>query len=276
MEVEQFGDATAFRDAALPYLLEHESVNNLILGVSGIAAADSGHFEEFRGWVVHDDGQLMAAAAQTATHNLILSVAKAPPAVRLLADRLGNLPGVIGCVPWVDRFVAARPEKARRTMAQGVFELSEVISPGAGAGISRPASPSERDLLVAWHTAFQEEAVGFVTPGAAESLVDHRLGGPAEQYGLWLHEVGGVVVAMSGHTGPTPSGIRIGPVYTPPESRGKGYATRLVAAQSQWLLDGGRRFCFLYTDLENPTSNSIYKRIGYRQVAESAEYSFGQ
>jgi hypothetical protein len=79
---------------------------------------------------------------------------------------------------------------------------------------------------------------------------------------------------MTGNTGPTPNGIRIGPVYTPPEHRGKGYASNLVATQSQWLLDSGRRFCFLYTDLANPISNSIYQRIGYRQVAESAEYSF--
>jgi predicted GNAT family acetyltransferase len=81
-------------------------------------------------------------------------------------------------------------------------------------------------------------------------------------------------VAMSGHSGPTPNGVRIGPVYTPPGERGRGYATNLVATQSQWLLNHGLRFCFLYTDLSNPISNSIYERIGYRQVAESAEYSF--
>lgn len=116
--------------------------------------------------------------------------------------------------------------------------------------------------------------MGQVVPGAAEHLVDHRLQGPAHEYGFWVHEVDDVVVAMSGHTGPTPNGIRIGPVYTSPEARGNGYASRLVAAESQWLLDNGRRFCFLYTDLENPTSNSIYERIGFRKTAESAEYSF--
>ena len=58
-------------------------------------------------------------------------------------------------------------------------------------------------------------------------------------------------------------------MYTPPELRGRGYATALTAELSQRLLDGrlfegGRRFCFLYTDLANPTSNAIYERIGYR------------
>jgi predicted GNAT family acetyltransferase len=63
-------------------------------------------------------------------------------------------------------------------------------------------------------------------------------------------------------------------LYTPTEYRRHGYGTSLVAAVSSWLLAHGRRRCFLYTDLANPTSNSIYRRIGYRQVAESAEYGF--
>jgi predicted GNAT family acetyltransferase len=88
--------------------------------------------------------------------------------------------------------------------------------------------------------------------------------------------VDGEIVSLSGHSGPTPNGIRIGPVYTPPDLRGNGYATTLVARQSQWLLDNGHRYCFLYTDLANPRSNSIYQRIGYRQIAESAQYRFSQ
>ncbi len=81
-------------------------------------------------------------------------------------------------------------------------------------------------------------------------------------------------MALSGYGHPTGAGIRIGMVYTPPEHRGNGYATALVADQSQWLLDNGYDACFLFTDLANPTSNRIYERIGYRQVAEAASYGF--
>jgi predicted GNAT family acetyltransferase len=66
----------------------------------------------------------------------------------------------------------------------------------------------------------------------------------------------------------------VGPVYTPPELRGRGYATTLVAELSRWLLGRGNRFCFLYTDLANPTSNAIYARIGYRRVCDALEYRF--
>jgi predicted GNAT family acetyltransferase len=61
-------------------------------------------------------------------------------------------------------------------------------------------------------------------------------------------------------------------VYTPPELRGQGYATATVAALSHLLLDRGYRFCCLYTDLANPTSNAIYQRIGYRPVTDSSVY----
>ena len=90
---------------------------------------------------------------------------------------------------------------------------------------------------------------------------------------MWLWEDGGVPVSLAGFSGPTPTGIRVGPVYTPPSHRRRGYATTLVADLSQWLLGQGYRACFLYTDRSNPTSNHIYETIGYRQVGEAVEYA---
>jgi predicted GNAT family acetyltransferase len=93
---------------------------------------------------------------------------------------------------------------------------------------------------------------------------------------LVLWEVEGTPVSMAGYSGSTPNGIRVAPVYTPPENRGKGFAGACVAALSQKLLDDGRKFCFLYTDLANPTSNHIYQTIGYEPVADATVYSFSQ
>jgi predicted GNAT family acetyltransferase len=56
--------------------------------------------------------------------------------------------------------------------------------------------------------------------------------------------------------------------------RRRGYATALTAELSRSLLAGGRRFCFLFTDLANPTSNAIYMRIGYRPVTDVEEWRF--
>ena len=79
---------------------------------------------------------------------------------------------------------------------------------------------------------------------------------------------------MAGVGGLTPHGIRIGPVYTPPELRGHGYASNLVAGVTQRQLDAGRDYVFLFTDLANPTSNKIYQDIGYQPVNDIDEWDF--
>jgi uncharacterized protein len=159
---------------------------------------------------------------------------------------------------------------------QGVYALERVQPVPPAAGRSRSAGHEDLSLLLDWMVAFGEEVLEENDPGRAEArdAVEHRLG--SEDGGFELWEDGGEVVSLSGWGGPTPNGIRIGPVYTPPEQRGRGYATALVAEQSQKLLDAGRRFCFLYTDLANPTSNAIYERIGYVKIAESAMVEFGE
>jgi len=147
-------------------------------------------------------------------------------------------------------------------------------------GSARVATADDRELALRWWIAFGDEMLHEGGPGRdrAHATLDHRLSSPSA--GILLWEDAGEPVSIAGWGGPTPNGIRMGPVYTPPELRGHGYATALTAELSQRLLDGrlfsgGRRFCFLYTDLANPTSNAIYERIGYRRVAESAEIVFG-
>jgi predicted GNAT family acetyltransferase len=139
------------------------------------------------------------------------------------------------------------------------------------SGRMRAATREDRDLLVAWIRAFAEEALPKDDPMDPERVVDLRLQGPSVGLVLWED---GDPVALAGAGGPTPNGIRIGPVYTPPAHRRRGYASALVAGLSQRLLDEGRTFCFLHTDLSNPTSNRIYVDIGYEPVCDSRNYRF--
>ena len=81
-------------------------------------------------------------------------------------------------------------------------------------------------------------------------------------------------VSMAGWAGRTPNGVRINFVYTPPVNRGRGYATAAVSALTQRLLHAGRRFCFLFTDLANPTSNRIYRSIGYEHLCDFMHIDF--
>jgi predicted GNAT family acetyltransferase len=79
---------------------------------------------------------------------------------------------------------------------------------------------------------------------------------------------------MAAASGSTPNGVRVGYVYTPPPLRGRGYAAAVTAALSLLLLESGRRFCFLYTNLADPVSNGIYRRLGYVQVSDATAFRF--
>jgi predicted GNAT family acetyltransferase len=139
----------------------------------------------------------------------------------------------------------------------------------------RPARRADTGLLVRWADAFTDEALPVGSPGDNQAFVRARLDGfAAGRSGLFLWEDGGRPVSLVGFGGSTPNGARVGPVYTPPPFRRRGYASALTAAVSAWLLDHGRRECFLYTDLANPTSNAIYAAIGYEPVCDSKEYRF--
>jgi predicted GNAT family acetyltransferase len=98
--------------------------------------------------------------------------------------------------------------------------------------------------------------------------LDSRSGGL-----VWLDE-GGTRVSVACYKAPTMNGIRIGPVYTPPELRRRGYAGAVTAATTQLMLDRGYGFACLYTDAGNATANHVYESIGYAFVADSIQYRF--
>jgi uncharacterized protein len=284
MHVERLEDAATFLAEAEPLLLGDEARHNLILGIAGTIRDLPDVYPLRSLWLVRKDGRPVAAAIRTPPYNLILARPESPLALEALAGGIAEeLPGVNGCEPEVNgfaevwaRMTGARP---RTNMRQGVYALEHVEPLSDVPGSARVATADDRELALRWWIAFGEEVLHEGAPGTenAESMVDHRLAFPGRGFLLW--EDGGDVVSLAGWGGATPNGIRVGPVYTPPELRGHGYATAVTADLSQGLLDGrlyegGRRFCFLYTDLANPTSNAIYERIGYVRAAESAEILF--
>ena len=134
----------------------------------------------------------------------------------------------------------------------------------------RPAERADRPLLIAWIEAFFQEALGEST--LPDDSVDRWLAGHGRTLFLW--EDGDLRVSLCGAGSLTPHGIRVGPVYTPPEYRGRGYASNLVAQVSQAQLDAGRTFVTLFTDLANPTSNKIYMDVGYEPVIDVDRIDF--
>ena len=186
------------------------------------------------------------------------------------------LPGVLGpkehAVTFAERWSARTGRAYRLDTSERIFRLTRVRPPRPVLGRLRTAEPRDRDLLVDWGAAFHREALHDDDVSNMPMIVDRWIAAQGRTMYLW-DDAGPVSMVRVG--GPDSNGIRVGPVYTPPELRGRGYASACVAAVSQAQLDTGRSFCFLFTDLANPTSNHIYQEIGYEPVRDVDVYRFG-
>lgn len=282
MRATRVDDPTEFLTSAAPLLERSEARHNVLYGIGGLLVSSPDVYPDYRLWLIEDAGAPVAAALRTLPYNLIVAEAVTESAVGALVEVVAgddrNLPGILGVKAAVESFVrhwtALTGDSAEHQMNQGVFALDRVEQVPTPPGRARPATDADRSIAVEWVKAFTDEALADVDgPGLDERHIDQFLSG-AGGAGLWIWERDGFPVSMSGHGSRTPNGIRVSAVYTPVAHRRNGYATALVAAQSAWLLAQGFQFCFLHTDLGNPTSNAIYRRIGYRQVGESAQFRF--
>jgi uncharacterized protein len=280
VDVIRCGTPQAFLERAQAFLVADEACHNLLLGVPATLAARDISQDPPPYFAVIMDGDVVGAAMMTPPHRLVLSRIGHPQASAVIAQDLlaaGMMPpGVHAPVPVGEQFarvwqqVTGQPSE--QVMLQRIYRLERVRPVGGVRGRLRRALKADGPILFPWVRAFHAEAFReHAPPFDAEQLVNRRLEGSTNGLYLWDDEE---PRTLAGFTGPTPHGIRVGPVYTPPEHRTRGYASACVAALSQLLLDRGYRFCFLYTDLTNPTSNRIYQRVGYEPVCDVAEFHF--
>lgn len=254
-----------------------EDEHNLVLGLAS-ALADAPPAEGPDGYLlgtVEVGGQVEGCFFRTPPYKMGLT-GMPLGAARQVAEAAGRrypiLPAVFG-PPDVAAAVGQAWSELRRVaaqpgMPQRMYRLDQVVPPTGVAGTMRPAVEADLPLAHAWGEAFAEDA-GAVFRTSAETRV-HWVG--RRVLFLWVDQ--GRPVSMAMVSGRTAHGVRIGYVYTPPEQRRRGYASALVAALSQRELDGGARFCVLYTDLRNPTSNGIYPRVGYRPLCDLVDVDF--
>lgn len=279
LTLTRFDDVEAFATVVEPILMRHEAANCLQLGLLSDMRAGQ-HPGSYLAAITADGSDPLMPVIRTPGYRLILAepetTINAPALLEPLIGQLpADLPGVLGpdalATAFAEGYCARHGLAARRTTSERIYQCSHAQAPRGVAGAMRRAGEDDRELLIDWRRAFRDEAAPH-EPDRTEQSVARDLA--ADPGGLWLWEASGEPVAMAGVRGPTPSGIRIGPVFTPRERRGNGYAGALVGGLTQQLLNEGRRFVFLFTDLENPTSNSLYQRLGYQGVADRSAYDF--
>ncbi|HEX8025363.1 MAG TPA: GNAT family N-acetyltransferase [Candidatus Limnocylindrales bacterium] len=280
LHLQRFASVEAFLGVASPFLADREAEHNLIFGVCHNLLTNPEAFAgpPYLAVVTNADNDVVACAMQTPPWQLILSEIDDSRAIELLVeDRLADPPdGVLGPTNLVASYAHLMADRtglaARLAIGERIFQLTALVPPRRANGAMRPARPTDRGLLLDWLTDFTDEALAGETHHDLEGVATRFANGEGRRMQLWLDN--GIPVSMCGVGSPTPHGVRIGPVFTPADMRGRGYASNLVARACEVELDAGRRYCFLFTDRSNPTANHIYQSIGFEPVTDVDRWVF--
>ena len=284
MKLTRFDNVNEFYSHVSAFLTAREAEHNLVLGI--IRGVQIGEYHEHPPYLacVENDNRVVAVIVRTPPHNVLLSLIDDPHnSIPLIVEDVrheyASLVGVSGAKLdariFAEAWEAATGQPFQLSEKLRIYKLTEVIFPQNVVGQMRWARESDFDMLVDWYIGFITDAgLTLTTPDRSKMIIRRFLDADPKERRLAIWQVDGVPVSMSGYMGSTPNGMRVGAVYTPPEYRKKGYASACVAHLSQNILNMGKTFCFLFTDLDNPTSNRIYQDIGYKPISDVDEYRF--
>jgi RimJ/RimL family protein N-acetyltransferase len=172
---------------------------------------------------------------------------------------------------FADAWLAAAGGTKERAVALRLYRLGD-LTPPAVPGTARIGAEEDIPLLADWREAFAQETPPHNVKGHDHAATLRR--GLVVGNANLIWSIDGEPVSYAAASNPVGGMTRIGPVYTPPEHRNHGYGTAVTAAAARWALDAGADKVSLFTDLANPTSNSIYQRIGFRPHHDAVEYRF--
>ena len=254
------------------FLSSEPVLHNLILSILHARVAQG---EPGRYWIALEGEETVGVVVQSPLEYPATLTPMGPLAIMALVDAIaeagGALPGVNGDAATAASFAGQWSErcKSAATPFQGtrLYEFLELAEVPRAEGHLRQASPRDRGFMILWTRAFQDEI------GESANDTELRVGRWLAAGQIWLWDQNGETTSMAVSREPAQGVVRLSGVYTPPEKRRHGYAAACVHALSKHLRGRGYR-CILYTDLGNPTSNSIYRRIGYKAVAEALRYRF--
>lgn len=196
--------------------------------------------------LVNSQGEIIQAAMMTPPHNLLLTQTSEDFISHIILNALEEsipIPGVLGPNTSGLEFSVFMRSKAGKNFhlerAQRTFKLTKVNWPSIPEGHFRQAIEKDRDLLIQFGERFMIET-GIPSHLTAQQQVEHLI--DSGLLYVWESESGGIVSMAAKVYGDTPNGQRISWVYTAPKSRGKGYASSVVAFLSQKILFFVHRF----------------------------------
>ncbi len=287
MQCDFYGDVHAFYNDTYDVLMRSEAQNMIPLGniILGHEGKDKTDWRDPAKWLmatVTDSGGIRLTALMTPPHNITLYATDNiidAGAVDCLIEGLGerSIPGVITekilAKVFAKAYTSRKGLAIETDMEQRIYELTAVSPDIRKVGTVRLLDEGDMHYFPYWVEAFYEGGrYGKTEMHIPQEEAHYRYRLASKK--IYVLEDGGMPVSMAGYTRTMQTAIGVAMVYTPPYLRNRGYATSVVAQISQMALDNGYERCVLYTDLSNPTSNSIYQKIGYVPVCDSLQLKF--
>lgn len=278
MEWEMYSDAMAFAEQVEALLYKREDEYSLFIGI--LEQIKEGRYEEYYLGIAKMDGEIAAVCLMTPPHPLqLISFNGHAGLEKSIAEKLMAsgiwVDSIIGDRQTAEAFAQAWSAKKgtvpKEVMNQGLYRADSVNrkltkSPGTW----RVASSKDATLLEEWMLLFERDTgIAASTPAEAARKIDDFL----DRKEVFVWEDRGEVVSCMKKARPSKHGITVSFVFTPAKYRRRGYARTLVAEVTEELLEE-YDFVMLYTDLANPTSNKIYREIGYEQIANPVHLKF--
>ncbi|NBO46165.1 MAG: GNAT family N-acetyltransferase [Actinobacteria bacterium] len=271
MDVIEFGTAEEFLEASRQFRANEPYLTNVIGSVAH-SVTRGRRYDACHWFIARDQGQVVGLAMRTLPHNLMISPMSEPANAAMaaaVAQVFPDLPGFSGPLSQMPAFQSALGAVSAETSMTEVVYVLGAFTPAVAAGVARRVNTDDVELLRTWLFDFAVEA----------RLPTHDIeAGVARMLDVgWLWEHDGKPVAMCGYAGPVgDAGTvvgRVGPVYTEPTQRGRGFGGAVTSAVVEQL----QQMCehiMLYADASNPTSNGVYQRLGFVEYARTGQVQF--
>jgi len=277
----EFNSAGDFLKKCEDFMLHNESENNLVIGLADAMNRQMRDFNAPLYFALIENDNVIGAALRTDEQRPLAITRMNVEAVEQLCSTLKfkdiALAGVVGEEVSSKNFSKCYCFSIGVTstlgMYQGVYETDKIKIPKNKVLKMHLARKDNLEVTAKFMAGFINDCFPSDKNVAEKSKKMARRHIKNQSSYLLVNEQNDFV-SMAANNRETRNTACISWVYTPPQFRMQGYGAMITALVSQKMLDSGKKRCNLFTDLKNPTSNSIYKKIGYKMIGKSKQFEF--
>ena len=239
---------------------------------AGLEYKDEDYAGEY--WAVFDGENIKGILAHYWNGNVMMQCPEVHDLLQLtsyfLSKKTRKVKGILGLeeqAALVVDILDIPKEDFTLNNTEGLFslDLNKLALPDLDGFETICPSEMDQDLLFEWMRDYDIEALGYEDGPALYEHINQRISRMKDGTILTLvHE--GEPVSLAGCNARVGDMNQIGPVWTPPGHRGKGYARRAVAMLLNEEKDAGINRSILFTN--NKAAEKAYKSLGYARIAK--------